>query len=84
VTLESLADVLVVALDEPQGNRLRALGVCRAPLEATASYGRGVRRYLEEIGTAVLQLQPAQVKAYAAIWLPRAKTDRLDAALIAA
>jgi transposase len=65
------------------GERLRQLGVGRAALEATANYGRGVMRHLQQIGITTLLLQPKQVKAFAAMTLRRAKTDRLDARLIA-
>jgi len=65
------------------GERLRELGVGRAAMEATASYGRNVMRHLQQIGLTVLLLQPKQVKAFATMALRRAKTDRLDARLIA-
>ncbi len=63
--------------------RLRAAGVGRVAMEATGSYHRGVMRALQQAGFIVLLLQPKQVRAYAMLRLRRAKTDRLDAALIA-
>jgi transposase len=65
------------------GERLRECGVGRVAMEATASYGRGVMRHLQELGITVLLLQPKQVKAFAMMALRHAKTDRLDARLIA-
>jgi transposase len=65
------------------GERLRELGVGRAAMEATGSYGHGVMRHLQALGLTVLLLQPKQVKAFATMTLRRAKTDRLDARLIA-
>jgi transposase len=41
-------------------------------------------RYLQQAGFEVVLLQPLQVKAFARVLLRRAKTDRLDARLIAA
>src|SRR5260370_26828 len=52
--------------------------------EATGGYDRGVVGWLRRAGSAVLVLQPLQVKAYARLHLRRAKNDRLDAVLIAA
>lgn len=63
---------------------LARLGVRRIGIEATGGYERGVRRHLESAGFAVVVLQPTQVKAFAKLHLRRAKTNRLDAALIAA
>lgn len=53
-------------------------------IEATGGYERGVMRHLEAAGIAMRRLQPLQVKAFAALRLQRAKTDRIDAVLIAA
>ena len=62
---------------------LRQSGVERAGIEATGGYERGVLRYLQSAGFNVVLLQPLQVKAFAWMRLRRAKSDRLDAALIA-
>lgn len=68
--------------------RLQALlseaGVTRVGIEASGGYERGVTQHLRAAGCVVLVLQPVQVKAYARLRLRRAKTDALDAALIAA
>ncbi len=58
--------------------------VTRIGIEATGGYERGVTRYLQARGFTVVVLQPLQVKAFAHLHLRRAKTDRLDAILIAA
>lgn len=53
-----------------------------AVLEATGRYGEGLAHYLAGQGHAVSVVNPARIKAYGASKLQRAKTDRLDAALI--
>lgn len=63
---------------------LAEAGVGRVGIEATGGYERGVTRYLQDQGFTVLVLQPAQVRAFARLHLCRAKTDRIDAAMIAA
>jgi transposase len=60
------------------------LGVTRIGIEATGGYERGVVRHLQGRGFTVLVLQPLQAKAYARLHLRRAKSDRIDAVLIAA
>ena len=59
-------------------------GVQRIGIEATGGYERGVTRRLQQVGFTVVTLQPLQVKAFAKLRLRRAKTDRIDAGLIAA
>ena len=59
-------------------------GVRRVGLEATAGYERGVRARLEAAGLEVVVHQPLEVKLFSRLKRRRAKTDRLDAALIAA
>lgn len=59
-------------------------GVGRVGLEATAGYERGIRARLEAAGLEVVVHQPLEVKLFARLKRRRAKTDRLDAALIAA
>jgi transposase len=56
----------------------------RVGLEATGGYERDLTNYLRAQGFTVIVLQPRQVRAYAQLTLRRAKTDRIDAALIAA
>lgn len=62
---------------------LRQAGVERIGIEATGGYERGVLRDLQQAGFNVVLLQPLQVKAFAQMRLRRAKSDKLDAALIA-
>ena len=59
-------------------------GASRVGIEATGGYERGVVAYLRAKNIIVDVLQPKQVKAFAMLHLKRAKTDRIDAALIAA
>lgn len=59
-------------------------GVTRVGIEATGGYERGVVRHLRKAGFTVVVLQPLQVRAFAKLHLRRAKTDQIDAALIAA
>jgi transposase len=59
-------------------------GVTRVGIEATGGYERGVVRYLQKAGLSVIVMQPVQVKAFAKLHLKRAKSDRIDAVLIAA
>lgn len=58
--------------------------VDRIGIEATGGYEHDVVEHLRTAGLIVIVLQPKQVRAYAQIKLRRAKTDRIDAALIAA
>ena len=64
--------------------RLSGAGVQRAGIEASGSYERGVARHLQGAGFMVVVLQPLQVRAFARLHLRRAKSDRIDALLIAA
>lgn len=61
-----------------------ANAVERVGIEASGGYEKAVIRCLRDAGLAVVHFQPAQVRAYATFRLQRAKTDRIDAALIAA
>jgi transposase len=63
---------------------LAAAGVTRVGIEATGGYERGIVGQLRDHGIAVTVLQPVQVKAFGMLHLRRAKTDRIDATLIAA
>lgn len=64
--------------------QLKRAGVMRAGIEATGGYERGVTRFLQKAGLTVMVMQPVQVKAFAKLHLKRAKSDKIDAALIAA
>jgi transposase len=59
-------------------------GVVRVGLEATAGYERAARSGLEVAGLEVIVHQPLEVRLFARLKRWKAKTDRLDAALIAA
>lgn len=63
--------------------RLHEAGVGRIGIEATGGYERGALRALQKAGFEVVLLQPLQVKAFGRLRLQRAKSDTLDAALIA-
>lgn len=58
-------------------------GPIHACLEATGTYGDAVALVLHDAGWTVSIVNPAAIHAYAASQLRRAKTDDLDAALIA-
>ena len=62
---------------------LCAAQVVRVGLESTGSYSQEVTGALREAGFEVAVLQPLQVRAFAQYRLRRAKSDPLDAALIA-
>lgn len=75
--------------NDAQGHRRLAAWLARHPvvrigIEASGGYERDVVEHLRQAGLTVLVLQPRQVRAFAIYKLHRAKTDRLDAALIAA
>jgi len=63
---------------------LRRHGVTRVGIEASGGYERAVVAHLRAAEIAVIVFQPRQVRAYATFRLQRAKTDLIDAALIAA
>lgn len=62
---------------------LRQRGVRRVGLEASGGYERAVCEALRAAGLEVAVLQPLQVRAFARYRRQHAKTDRLDARLIA-
>ena len=64
--------------------RLAEIGVRRVGIEASGGYGRGVTRYLQQLGLTVVPPQPLQLKAFAMLRLQRAKSDPIDAGLVAA
>lgn len=88
VALHASAERLRVDNDTPGYRRLttwlRRHGVARVGIEASGGYERGVVAHLRAANIAVIVLQPRQVRAYATFRLRRAKTDPIDAALIAA
>jgi transposase len=63
---------------------MRQHQVVRIGLEASGGYERDAVEHLRKAGFTVIVLQPVQVRAYAVMTLRRAKTDRIDAQLIAA
>lgn len=63
---------------------LKRQGVRRVGLEASGGYEQAVRSGLESAGFEVVVHQPVEVRLFARFKRLRAKTDRLDAALIAA
>src|SRR5215213_10058241 len=54
-----------------------------ACMEATGTYGEALALYLFDAGHRVSIINPAVIKAYAQSHLSRAKTDKVDATLIA-
>ena len=65
-------------------HQLQQAGTGRVGIEAAGGGQVGVVAHLRAAGLRVAVLQPLQVKAFAAMRLARAKSDRIDAALIAA
>lgn len=61
--------------------RATAAAVC---LEATGIYGIDVAQFLHDKGYRVSVVNPARIKGFAQSQLRRSKTDKLDAAIIAA
>jgi transposase len=62
---------------------LNQLGVKRVGLEATGGYERKLAEALRAAGFEVVVWQPIQMRAYALYRLKRAKSDTIDAAIIA-
>jgi transposase len=62
---------------------MRRRKVTRIGLEASGGYERAVVEHLRKAGFAVIVLQPIQVRAFATFMLCRAKSDKIDAGLIA-
>ena len=63
---------------------MRRRKVTRIGLEASGGYERDVVEHLRKAGFTVVVLQPIQVRAFATFMLCRAKSDKIDAGLIAA
>jgi transposase len=70
----------LLAWGRAQGLDWAQCGVC---LEATGPYGTALARALHEAGAVVAVENPARIQAYARTLGVRAKTDRVDARLIA-
>jgi transposase len=88
VALSASAERLQLSNDPP-GHRklaawLRRHRVDRVGIEASGGYERAVVAHLRAEGVVVMVFQPRQVRAYASFRLQRAKTDTIDAGLIAA
>lgn len=88
VAVHGLEDDLRVE-NEPAGCSeliawLKVREVGRVGLEATGGYERGVRVALEAAGLEVVVHQPIEIRRFAQLKRWRAKSDRLDARLIAA
>jgi transposase len=64
--------------------QLTRLGVTRVGVEATGNYEAGLVGYLRAAGFTVVVLDPAQVHGYRRFKKQRAKTDPIDATLVAA
>ena len=62
---------------------LKALGIARVGIEATGGYEAEVCKALRSADFAVQVFQPQQVRAYAMFRLQRAKSDKIDARIIA-
>lgn len=62
---------------------LRRHAITRVGLEATGSYGLAIEATLREEGFDVVVLQPVQVKLFRTLHRRHAKTDAIDAVLIA-
>jgi transposase len=63
--------------------RCREAGIQRAVMEATSIYHKACSQALSKAGIEVAVLQPRQVKAFAMLNLQWAKTDEIDAELLA-
>jgi transposase len=63
---------------------LAKAGVSCVGIEATGKYQRPVTRHLEQAGLRVFVIQPLHIKAFAGVQGQRAKSDPIDAKLIAA
>lgn len=80
--------VLPPVTNDPKGHAavvafLKRHAIARVGLEATGSYGMAVEAVLREAGFEVIVLQPVQIKLFRTLHRRRAKTDAIDAVLIA-
>ena len=62
---------------------LKPYGVTRVGMEATGNYERDVREALEAEGYEVIVHQPQEIRAFACFRRLRAKSDKIDAGIIA-
>ena len=62
---------------------LRGLGVRRVVLEPTGRYHRALQRWLDEAGLEIVLADPLQARQFARSMGRLAKTDRIDAAMLA-
>jgi transposase len=87
VGLDEGEDRLQTGNDPPSFERiiafLRERKIERVGVEATGAYGLALIEALREAGFQVFQHQPAQIHLYRKMQLKRAKTDVIDAVLIA-
>lgn len=74
-TAEGIAELLA---------RAKALGVEAVAMEASGGYERALAQAAAAQGMPVIVFQPLEVRSFAALTRQRAKTDGIDAALIAA
>ena len=63
--------------------QLKRANVTRVGIEGIGGDERGATKFLQKTGFTVIVMQPLPVKALAKLHLQRAKTDRIDAVLIA-
>ncbi len=88
VAVKGKSEVLQVTNDAAGfaqlGAWLASMEVTRVGIEATGGYERAVTTWLRGLGLEVVVHQPAEVRAFARFKRLRAKTDKIDAALIAA
>lgn len=63
--------------------RVRAAGVDRVVLEATGGYERLIMRDLDDAGFTVIRVNPRQIRNFARATGRLAKTDRIDAEVLA-
>lgn len=61
----------------------RGAGDVHACLESTGAYGEAIAEYLHDRGLVVSVVNPSQIKAFGKSFLTRAKTDEIDAGVIA-
>lgn len=74
-TAEGIAELLA---------RAKALGAETVAMESSGGYGRALARAADAQGMSVIIFQPLEVRSFATLTRQKAKTDAIDAALIAA
>lgn len=88
IAIVGVPEVLVVTNDKAGWKslkkQLKAYGVTRVGMEATGGYEAKVASFLRKAGFAVVILDPRQVHGYRKMMMQTAKTDGIDARLIAA